>query len=184
MEVLVLKSGCQKLDQDGSNTPAPGTTNSTLPNSLTTLSKAFSNCPQSVTSVFWNTARALLPPPFTPLPLLLPFVEVDGAEEFTSASASGRSWRSATRTLQLFARRSLLNARQMPEPPPVTRAVLPETWSAILKVWIELQLLLLCNSVCDIQNYVCSSTEQLTGKGWSRSGTNNVDTRANSACYE
>ena len=75
----------------GSNTPAPGTTSSTLPNSLITLSNAFSSCPQSVTSVFWNTARALSPLPFTPILFPLLLAGEEEVDEETSASASGRS---------------------------------------------------------------------------------------------
>ena len=92
------------------------------PNSFTASSNAACNSFQSITSVFLNTARAL--PPARALPVI-------------TASASGRRARSATRTLQLCERRSLVNSRQIPLPPPVTNAVLPETWRAILGIVMD-----------------------------------------------
>lgn len=107
----------------GSKMPAPGHTRSKPPNSLEARANAALSCCQSFTSVLWNTARACL---------LLPFSSRDDELCVISDSASGRRVRSATTTLQLQARRSLVNSRQIPEPPPVTSAVLPETWRAIL----------------------------------------------------
>ena len=77
-----------------------------------------SSCAQSVTSVCWNTA-------FAPL-------EVRGYFD-TTASASGRRARSAKTTLQPLSRSLMAKQRLMPEPAPVTMAVLPVTFIAIVR---------------------------------------------------
>lgn len=116
----------------GSKMPAPGQTISAPPNSLLATSNRRSRCRQLVTSVCWNTALASDGEPRECLE--------------TSSSASGRSFRSAKITLQRLCNRALANARLMPgksvsihlswesvlpEPAPVTMAVLPASERAI-----------------------------------------------------
>lgn len=91
--------GCQKLLKAGSKMPAPGQTRSMPPNSALATSNVFANWPQSVTSVFTNTA---LGPP--PLALF----------DSMAFSASGVSLRSAITTLHPFVRSNAANSRLMP----------------------------------------------------------------------
>jgi hypothetical protein len=101
----------------GSKIPAPGQTISKSPNSSNTVSNAARNCFQSVTFVSLKTTL-----PVSGSPSLEPM----------SSLASAVSFKSAITILQLCETRSFENARQIPEPPPVTSAVLLRTGDAIL----------------------------------------------------
>jgi hypothetical protein len=87
------------------------------PKWLIATSNILSSCAQSVTSVFWKTAIA-------------PLEVAEYCE--TTAFASGRRARSAKTTLHPFSRRSFAKQRLMPEPAPVTIAVLPSTFIAMM----------------------------------------------------
>jgi len=96
--------------------PAPGHTMSTCPNSCIPTSNMRSSCGQSVTSVLRKTARGF-PCSFVLYPL-------------TSCSASGRSERSAIRTEQPWLRSKAAKEKLIPDPAPVTMALLPLTLNA------------------------------------------------------
>ena len=95
-----MPGGCQKEDQGGSKTPAPGQTMSRVGKWVEQAVKAEWREGQERTSVLWKMARG----------------KEEDVEEYweTRVSASGRRDRSAMRTLQPRERRRRANSRLIP----------------------------------------------------------------------
>jgi hypothetical protein len=122
-----------RTEHTGSKTPAPGQTISgPLPKALSQTANIASRSSHFATSVLWKTA---LPRPIPDEGHAIPFgAEGSRVDLCTISSASGLSVRSAIRTLQPDRRRSLANARPMPEPPPVMIAILLWTGKAMVMI--------------------------------------------------
>lgn len=118
---------CCEVDEDkltGSEIPALGHTISKDPYWKMAASNASRSCFQSVTSDFWKDTSPLF--------------------SWTNFSASAVKRRSTMRTLHDLDTRRFAKARPIPEPAPVIRATLPETWSAMLS-----------SVVCNLLKFVC-----------------------------